>query len=403
MKIKNVELSILRTEVGQEVIPTKGAIDKMPQLVLVTVSTHEGIDGHYVSYLIPSTLVPHAAEVAKAILIGRDTYDVGALNREMTTALPPYSNPPALAGADACLWDINAKAANLPLYQYLGAYRHEIRAYASTMAYSTVDGYIDAIRGAVAEGFTAAKVHPFRDPAKDIELAQALRHEFPHIDLMIDPVCAYIVPEALAVGKALDELDFYWYENPISDLDLMIDPVCAYTVPEALAVGKALDELDFYWYENPISDLDLEGLSYLRSKLSVPLAIGEQNFAGFAAIHEYLHRGSGFFFIRTLAEYGEGVTQLLKSAHACEAFNTNYEIHSYGPTLNLAMYLNVALAIPNCDFAEIMVPQNVLSMGMATADLPEVDDRGYLAGPQKPGLGYEIDPDAVENLTLQRF
>jgi L-alanine-DL-glutamate epimerase-like enolase superfamily enzyme len=366
VKIKNVQLSILRTEVGQEVIPTKGAIDKMPQLVLVTVSTHEGIDGHYISYLIPSTLVPHAAEVAKAILIGRDTYDVGALNREMTTALPPYSNPPALAGADACLWDINAKAANLPLYQYLGAYRHEIRAYASTMAYSTVDGYIDAIRAAVGEGFTAAKVHPFRDAAKDIDLAQSLRHEFP-------------------------------------DVDLMIDPVCAYTVPEALAVGKALDELDFYWFENPISDLDLEGLTYLRSKLNVPLAVGEQNFAGFAAIHDYLHRGSGFFFMRTLAEYAGGVTQLLKSAHACEAFNTNYEIHSYGPTLNLAMYLNVALAIPNCDFAEIMVPQNVLSMGMATADLPKVDDRGYIAGPQKPGLGYEIDPDAVENLTLQRF
>ena len=145
MKIKNVELSILRTELGQEVIPTQGAVDKMPQLVLVSVSTHEGIDGHYISYLIPSKSVQHAAEIAKAMLVGRDTYDVGALSREMTSALPPYSNPPALAGADACLWDINAKAANLPLYQYLGAYRHEIRAYAS------------------------------RDAARDIELARAGR------------------------------------------------------------------------------------------------------------------------------------------------------------------------------------------------------------------------------------
>jgi L-alanine-DL-glutamate epimerase-like enolase superfamily enzyme len=340
MKIKNVELSILRIELGQEVIPTQGAVDNMPQLVLVSVSTHEGIDGHYISYLIPSTSVQHAAEVAKAMLVGRDTYDVGALSREMTSALPPYSNPPALAGADACLWDINAKAANLPLYQYLGAYRHEIRAYASTMAYPTVDGYINAIRAAIGEGFSAAKVHPFRDAAQDIELAQALRHEFPHIDLMIDPVCAY-------------------------------------TVPEALAVGEMLEELNFYWFENPISDLDLEGLSYLRSKLSVPLAVGEQNFAGFAALHDYVHRGS--FFVRTLGEYAGGITQLMRSAHACEAFNANYEIHSYGPTLNLAMYLNVALAIPNCDFAEVMVPQNVLSLGMA--DLPTIDAKGFIAAP----------------------
>jgi L-alanine-DL-glutamate epimerase-like enolase superfamily enzyme len=115
------------------VIPTHGAVDAMPQLVLVSVSTAEGIDGNYISYLIPAKAVEHAAEVAKTILIGRDTYDVAPLSHEMTTALPPYSNPPALAGADACLWDINAKAANLPLYKYLGAARHEIRAYASTV------------------------------------------------------------------------------------------------------------------------------------------------------------------------------------------------------------------------------------------------------------------------------
>ena len=114
MKIKDVQLSILRTELDETVIPTQGAVDKLPQLVLVSVSTHEGIDGHYVSYLIPAKAVEHAAEVAKTILVGRDTYDVGALSHEMTNALPPYSNPPALAAADACLWDINAKAAGLP-------------------------------------------------------------------------------------------------------------------------------------------------------------------------------------------------------------------------------------------------------------------------------------------------
>jgi L-alanine-DL-glutamate epimerase-like enolase superfamily enzyme len=48
-----------------------------------------------------------------------------------------------------------------------------------------------------------------------------------------------------------------------------------------------------------------------------------------------------------------------------------------------------------------MVPQNLLSMGMA--DLPTIDGKGFIAAPQKPGLGYAIDPDAVENLTLQRF
>jgi L-alanine-DL-glutamate epimerase-like enolase superfamily enzyme len=65
------------------------------------------------------------------------------------------------------------------------------------------------------------------------------------------------------------------------------------------------------------------------------------------------------------------------------------------------MYLNVALAVANCDFAEVMVPQNLLSMGMA--DLPTIDATGFIAAPQKPGLGYAIDHDAVDTLTLQRF
>jgi L-alanine-DL-glutamate epimerase-like enolase superfamily enzyme len=362
MKITDVTLSILRTELAETVIPTHGAVDTMPQLVLVSISTAEGIDGNYISYLIPAKAVEHAAQVAKTILVGRDTYDVAALSHEMTSALPPYSNPPALAAADACLWDINAKAANLPLYKYLGAARHEIRAYASTVAYPTVDGYLDALRAAVAEGFTAAKFHPFGEAARDIELARAIRREFP-------------------------------------DIDLMIDPVCAYTVPEALAVGKVLEELKFYWFENPISDHDLDGLSFLASKLSVPLAVGEQNFAGFAALRDYLSKTSGFY-VRTLAEYAGGVTQMMKSAHACEAFSHNYEIHSYGPTLNLAMYLNVALAIRNCDFAEIMVPQNLLGIGMA--DRPTINENGYISAPQKPGLGYDIDRDKIDDLTLKR-
>ena len=101
------------------------------------------------------------------------------------------------------------KAADLPLYKYLGAHRDKIRAYASTVAYPTIEGYLDAIRAAVAEGFTAVKFHPFREARRDIELAQAVRHEFPHIDLMIDPVCAYTVPDALAVGKVLEDLNFY--------------------------------------------------------------------------------------------------------------------------------------------------------------------------------------------------
>lgn len=80
------------------------------------------------------------------------------------------------------------------------------------------------------------------------------------------------------------------------------------------------------------------------AEVAKTILIGRDTYdvAGFGALHQYLSSTSGFY-VRTLAEYAGGVTQLLKSAHACEAFGHNYEIHSYGPPLNLAMYLNVAL------------------------------------------------------------
>ncbi|MFF3515196.1 enolase C-terminal domain-like protein [Streptomyces sp. NPDC002573] len=182
-------------------------------------------------------------------------------------------------------------------------------------------------------------------------------------------------------------------------MDLMADPVCAYNLPDALKVGYVLDELGYYWYENPISDYDLDGLAYLSSKLRSPLAVGEQNYVGFPALRDYLKSGVGFY-VRSLGEYAGGLSHVLKSAHAAEVFGVNYEIHSYGPPFNLAMYLNVALAVPNCEFAEVIVPETVLSMGMA--DVPRVNKDGYLEAPKNPGLGYRIDRDAI-NLTMKVF
>ena len=121
----------------------------------------------------------------------------------------------------------------------------------------------------------------------------------------------------------------------------------------------------------------------------MPLAVGEQNFAGFPALREYLTSGVGFY-VRTLAEYSGGVTQLMKSAHALRGLRPHYEIHSYGPTLNLAMYLNVALAVRNCEFAEIMVPQNFLCMGMDDADLPIVDGEGFIPAPPSRALATQL-------------
>jgi L-alanine-DL-glutamate epimerase-like enolase superfamily enzyme len=71
------------------------------------------------------------------------------------------SLPSIQAVFDVALWDLAARAASLPLYQYLGAYRHEVLAYASTFTQESVDAYRALARDCVARGYRAIKLHLF--------------------------------------------------------------------------------------------------------------------------------------------------------------------------------------------------------------------------------------------------
>ena len=96
-----------------------------------------------------------------------------------------------------------------------------------------------------------------------------------------------------------------------------------------------------------------------------------------------------------------GITAMRKTAHLCEAFNRNFEPHSYGTTLVQAAHLHVMLSMKNCDFMEIPVPQGILDVGMK--DVIRVEKDGYVSAPTKPGLGYDIDWDTIKKLTVEEL
>jgi L-alanine-DL-glutamate epimerase-like enolase superfamily enzyme len=85
----------------------------------------------------------------------------------------------------------------------------------------------------------------------------------------------------------------------------------------------------------------------------------------------------------------------------CEGFNVNCEPHSYGSTLSQAAHLHVMLAIRNCDFFELPVPVGIFDVGMK--DTIRIADDGCVHAPTKTGLGYDIDWDAVDNLTVKEI
>ena len=89
-----------------------------------------------------------------------------------------------------------------------------------------------------------------------------------------------------------------------------------------------------------------------------------------------------------------GLTTCLKTAHTAETFQMNYEVHHGGNSLNNVANLHLIMAIPNCEYFEVLLPDEVQKHGLVK-DI-EVDSNGMVHAPEGPGLGYAIDFDLIE-------
>jgi L-alanine-DL-glutamate epimerase-like enolase superfamily enzyme len=293
-----------------------------------------------------------------ADLLGSDPFDRERIEKSVLSQYfwQPTNNS-VVCALDECLWDIVGKALKLPIYKLLGAYRERILAYASTPEFEEEDDYVDLTLDCQRRGFRAIKIHPLRHWKRDIALCRAVRE---------------------AVGE---------------EMILMLDSFNAYNHDEALRVGRELDKLNFYWYEDPI--LDMRGLAGLCRSLQVKIVMGEL-LSNLWDYGEYIVRGATDA-LRCIDVRVGGITPMLKIAHLAEVFGMTCELDSWGSTLAQAAHLHAMLAIKNCDFFEQPVPEGVFDL--ATKDKLRIDAEGYVHAPKKPGLGLEIDWDEVEKIT----
>ena len=138
-------------------------------------------------------------------------WDMGRMGTEIVEALTAF---------DVALWDLAAKAAGVPLYKHLGAYRDKVPAYASTFTQGDGRGIPAAGHDCVERGYKAIKLHAFGDVKKDIEACRVVRDAVgDDIELMLDASAAYTFEEALWAGRELEKLNYYWLEEPLRDYE----------------------------------------------------------------------------------------------------------------------------------------------------------------------------------------
>ena len=161
-----------------------------------------------------------ANSIFKPFFIGRDP-----LYREMHwheyrmadrwwNHAPIYSYGPF----DINCWVLSALQAGQPLYKYLGAYRDQVPIYGSSLVYKTPDDYAKEAKEYKDKGFNAYKIHPPGTYELDLEIHRAARNAVgDDFKLMSDPVAPYTFEQALRLGRELEKLNYYWYEEPLFD------------------------------------------------------------------------------------------------------------------------------------------------------------------------------------------
>jgi L-alanine-DL-glutamate epimerase-like enolase superfamily enzyme len=256
----------------------------------------------------------------------------------------------AVSAIDVALWDIRAKAAEMPLYKLLGGYRNRVPTYASGHLWReySLKMLAETAPRLVDEGYRAMKFRlgAEKTVAAELERVRVMRE---------------------SVGP---------------DVDLMIDINQGWSVDQAIRIGRHLAEYDIYWLEDPTQHEDYAGLGRIADALDTPIAAGEYQW-GIVPFRHMLEQRSVDIAMADLMRDG-GVTGFMKVGHMAEAFNLPIVTH-----LAPEVLVHALAALPNGLTVEWM-PWSTRMF----KELPKLED-GNLVLPDRPGLGLEFDDAAL--------
>ena len=321
----------------------------------------EGDDGQQGTALAWTAELPVRAvvaaieEAAVPLLAGADPLDrpriLAPLWRAFRVGLPL----PVIGIVDVALWDLAARSEDLSVADMLGRRRDRIRGCASAPPVETAEDCEAMVDELLDAGFRAIKLHVCGNLDADVAVCRAARR---------------------AAGD---------------DVDLMMDAMALYDRHMARSLGYVLDDLDFRWFEDPLSDEDLEGWKELRRLIETPIAGADS--VRFTARDYGRPAATGAFDIVRMDAARSGITEMRTLTEVAGALGLKCEGHSFGSALGQAANLQVALSTANSDFFELPVPVGGLDAGVQEGLV--LDEDGFVSAPDGPGLGLELDPDAL--------
>jgi D-arabinonate dehydratase len=341
---------------------------KSREFGMVELSTDEGIEG--VGYTF-NPLAPAIVASLQPLFVGKDPFMVeeiwDILYRNSGVSYQKGVSIRAISMIDMAIWDILGKYLNQPLYKLLGAYREKVPCYTSAGYYrfpiesQSVNELVEEMNGLVKKG------------------AKRLKMRIGGMSIEDD------IRRVAAVKKSLND-----------GVELMVDANNAYNVIQATRMGRLLEELGIYWFEEPLSPDDYWGYEQLAKTLSIPIALGEQEYTRFG-FRELIQR-KVVGVVQPDASVCGGVTEWRRIAALAGSFKVPVAPHVVGDG---GVNLHMAATTPDLLFMEYFEPESEISKIELLFNEYSRAEGGYVSVPKKPGLGLTLNRGAVERYKIR--
>ncbi len=385
MKIIDVKTHVLRYDLKEELGYAQGFFDNRT-CHIVEVITDQGITGIGEVFGPGNIALGNSAiieNVLKPIIIGSNPLDHEVIWHKTYNALRTHGQKgmpiQCLSGIDIALWDLVGKFFQKPLYVLLGGkFREKIKVYGYGMLFRKVPNlekvFADEALKIKNMGFKAMKMKIGISPEKDISLVRAVKE---------------------AIGD---------------DIQLMVDADNAYTSTTAIPLGLKLDNMNVYWFEEPVSPEDHDGYREIKLALNTPVAGGEREFTrwGFRG----LISNRCLDILQPEVCGCGGISEFRKIVAMALTWGIPIIPHVWGSAISVAVNLHLVASLP--DFPGSLYPvepmleydttPNIFREELAVEPLNVLDrvgsTSGYVGIPEKPGIGIEMNKKIIDKYKI---
>ena len=322
-------------------------------LTLLYVETDEGLTG------VGSGMRVEYLDAFKEILIGEDPLCIEKLYQKMTDNNNHNLKNcvTTISAIDIALWDLKAKAANMPLYKLLGGVRNKVPCYVAGGYYAPGKTILDLqneMESYMKENAKAVKMKVGGlSPYEDAMRVKAVREVIgPDTKLLVDANCAWRIHEALEFARRTEEYNLFWFEEPLAPKDFHNFKVLAEHTTTPIAAGESLQLLD-----DEVSLIDQGGVSFIQPD------------AG----------GCG------------GITMVMKLGAYAEAKHINIAPHG-----NQQVHVHLNCAMNNAEITEFYSTTFNQFAYTAYKNPVIINEDGTVSPSEAPGASFDINREVLE-------